>query len=260
MTTFTEYARDPATGDVLFDANGNPLVVPNPQANTYGAMQQRVQYEVLGSPTAQDVQNAIQDAIAQYERETFFFNDMRTFGQVPGSQSDLQTVQGKEFYSAQDLPTLVNMPNIRTIMILAFNNRYPLINRSIDWINDQSISPTWNGLPTDWCWQGNAIRLYPIPNQAYPLILDGTIRFAPLVNATDTNPWVCEAEWLIRSEAKRLLFTNITRDSEQAQLMEMEIFGNPRTGRQGALAQLRRESSRRAGGPGQLRGSRGYMS
>jgi len=242
VTTFTEYVRDPATGQILFGATGAPLIVPNPAANTYGAMT-----------------NAIQDAIAQFERETYWFNDMRTFGDVAGSLSDLQTVEGKEFYSAQDLPVLINMPHIRKIMVLAFQNRYPLEERTMGWIDDTSISPVWNGLPTDWAWQAGAIRIYPIPNDAYPLILDGTIRFAPLVNPTDTNPWMCEAEWLIRSEAKRLLFTNITRDADQAALMEREIYGNPQSGRQGALSQLRRESSRRAGGAGSLRGSRGYL-
>jgi hypothetical protein len=257
VTTFTEYVRDPVTGQILFGSDGSPQVVPNPAANTYGGMIQRVTYEVLGSPIASDVTNAIQDAIAQFERETFWFNDMRTFGGVTGSLSDLQTVLGKEFYSAQDLPTLINMPHIRKILVYAFQNRYPLEYRTMGWIDDQSISPVWNGLPTDWSWQAGALRLYPIPNGQYPLILDGTIRFADLVNPTDSNPWVNEAEWLIRSEAKRLLFTNITRDADQAAMMEREIYGTPQ--RQGALAQLRRESGRRAGGPGALRGSRGWM-
>lgn len=259
MTVFTAYQRDPATGQIQFDSSGNPLIIANPNANTYGALQARVAYEVLGSPTTSDVQAAIQDAIAEYERESFFFNDMRTFGDVTGSASNLQTVDGKEFYSYQDLPTLINMPHLRKIMVLAFNNRYPLNERTQQWIDDQSLSISWMGLPTDFCWQAGALRLYPIPNGGYPLILDGTIRFAPLASPDDANPWVNEAEWLIRSEAKRLLFKNIIRDSEQAAQMELEIFGDPRTGRQGALTQLRRETTRRAGGAGKIRPSRGYF-
>ena len=223
-------------------------------------MQARVQYEVLGSPTITDIQNAIQDAISQYERESFWFNDMRTFGGLAGSQSNLVTTPGKEFYSDVDLPALVTMPHIRSIVALAFNNRYPLIQRTVGWIDDQSISPTWQGLPTDWTWQAGALRLYPIPDNVYGLIIDGTIRFPPLVNPTDWSVWTNEAEFLIRCEAKRQLYLHITRDAQQAQVMEGEIFGNPATGRQGALAQLRRESSRRAGGPGRLRASRGYIS
>ena len=259
MTVSITFQRDPATGQVLFDASGNPLVNANPAANTYGAMQSRIQNEVLGSPQISDIQNAIQDAIAEYERETFWFNSMRTFGAVSGSASDLQTVNAQEFYSYADLPVLTNMPHISKILVLAFANRYPLTQRTPQWIDDQSISTSWQGLPTDWCWQAGALRIYPVPNGGYPLIIDGTIRFPALVNPADYNCWTNEAEKLIRTEAKRLLFREITRDDEQVQAMELELMGDPRTGRQGALGMLRRESMRRAGGTGKLRASRGYM-
>ena len=226
---------------------------------TYGDMQDRIAYEVLGSPTTSDIQTAIMDAIAEYERESFWFNDMRTFGAVTGSLSNLTTIQGKEFYSYQDLQSLANMPHIRKIMVLAFQNRYPLEQRTPQWIDDQSLSTFWQGLPTDWCWQASSLRIFPIPNGVYPLIIDGTIRFPTLVNAADYNCWTNEAEPLIRTEAKRLLFANIIRDPDQALAMESQIFGNPASGRQGYLAQLRRETMRRAGGTGRIRMSPGYM-
>ena len=253
------FDRDPTTGQILFGTDGYPIFASNVGANTYQNLQGRVQNEVLGSPTTTDIQNAIQDAISEYERESFWFNDMRYFGDVTGSSSDLQTVQGQEFYSYADLPMLISMPHLSKILVLAFSNRYPLIQRTKQWIDDQSISTTWQGLPTDWAWQSGALRLYPVPNGGYPLILDGTIRFAPLVNGTDYNCWTNEAERLIRTEAKRLLFRDITRDSDQVAAMELELMGNPQTGRQGALAQLRRETMRRAGGPGKLRPSRSYF-
>lgn len=253
------YDRDPATGAILFDANGYPDFATNAGANTYGQLQARIANEVLGSPTTADIQNAIQDAIVAYERESFWFNSIRSFGST-GSASDLTTVQGQEFYSAIDLPVLANFPHMSKIMVLAFGNRYPLISRTPQWIDDQSFSPTWQSMPTDWATSsGSDLRLYPIPNQAYQLIIDATIRFAPLTADADYNCWTNRAEALIRFEAKRLLFKNITRDAEQALAMELEIFGDLRTGRQGALAMLRRESMRRAGGPGKIRASRGYL-
>ncbi len=254
------YQRDPTTGQVIFDASGYPLVVADPTANTYGQMQTRVSNEVLGAITATDVQNAIQDAIETFERESFWFNDMRYFGGATGSLSNLQTVQGKEFYSYQDLPVLASNPHIMKMYVFAFNNRYPLVQRTPQWIQDQSLSPTWQGLPTDWCWIAGGVQLYPIPNGAYPLIVEGTIRLPVLSADADYNAWTNRAERLIRSEAKRRLFIDLTRDSDQATRMEMEVYGNPGLGRQGALAELRRETMRRAGGPGKLRPSRGYMS
>lgn len=253
------YQRDPATGQVLFDANGYPIYGTNAGANTYGAMQARVQNEVLGPATMAQIQNAIQDAILEYERESFDFNRMRYFGDVTGSDSDLVTVQGKEFYSDADLPVLVNYPHITKILVLAFANRYPLIQRTPQWIDDQSISTTWQGLPTDWAWDSGALRLYPVPNGGYPLIIDATIRFAPMVNTSDYSVWSNRAERLIRVEAKRLLFREINRDEGQAAAMTKELMGDPDVGRQGILAMLRREATRRAGGPGKLRASRNYF-
>ena len=259
MAIQVTFQRDPSTGQVLFDANGYPQYGTNTGANTYSALQQRVQNEVLGSPQTSDIQNAIQDAIAAYERESFWFNQVRSFGAVTGSLSNLQTIAGKEFYSDADLPVLVNMPHISKIRVLAFATRYPLNARTPQWIDDQSISTTWQGLPTDWCWQAGSLRLYPVPNGGYPLILDATVRFAPLVNSTDYSCWTNEAERLIRLEAKRLLFVDIIRDSEQAAVMEREINGDMNANKPGELSRLRRENLRRASGPMKLRPSRGYF-
>jgi hypothetical protein len=146
---------------------------------------------------------------------------------------------------------LLNFPHISKILVLAFNNRYPLVERTTSWIDDASVSPTWMGLPTDWSWDSGALRIYPIPDSTYPLIIDATIRFAPLVNDSDYNPWTNRAEALIRFEAKRLLFLNITRDADQAALMEREALKQ--------LSVLKAETMRRTGGPGRIRPSRGYM-
>lgn len=253
------YERDPASGQILFDANGYPLYGANTGANTYAQLQARIANEVLGSPTTTDIQNAISDAILEYERESFDFNQMRYFGDVTGSGSDLATVQGKEFYSNQDLPVLVNYPHISSIVVLAFNNRYPLLSRSISWIDDQSISTTWQGLPSDWCWQAGSIRIYPVPDAVYPLIINATMRFAPLVNPADYSVWTNRAEKLIRIEAKRLLFRDIIRDAEQVTSMENELMGNPQLGRRGILQMLRGEAFRRGQGSGKIRPSRGYF-
>lgn len=256
------YQTDPATGQLLFDADGYPLqdAVANAGAATYGRLQERVANEVLGAITTTDVQEAIQDAIEYFSSEDLYFNSIRYFGNLSGSSSQLVTVAGKEFYSYPDLHILANMPHIMKGMIFAFNNRFPLICRTPQWIDDQSISPTWQGLPTDFATYPNGmLRLYPIPNQAYQVILEGTIRLPPLSDDADFNVWTNRGANLIRYDAKRRLFTDLTRDEGQANKMAEQIYGIPNI-RQGELGRLRRETMRRAGGPGKLRPSRGYMS
>lgn len=257
------YNRDVATGQTLLDSSGYPQYdgTANAGANTFQQMQDRVKNEVLGSPTTSDIQNAIQDAVNMFERQTFFFNNVRVFGNSTGSLSAIQTVQGKEFYSNVDIPILLNMPHISKVLVVAFSNRYPLNQRTPQWVDDVSVSTTWQGLPTDWAMmEDGALRLYPVPNGGYPLILDATIRFKPLAASGDYSCWTNRAERLIRMAAKMLLFRDIIRDADQMAIFEREVYGDPgRPGLPGELGRLKAESMRRAGGPGKLRASRGWM-
>ncbi len=364
------YVNDGVTGFPIFDVNGYPVFSPsaNAGANTYAQFQAKIQNEILGSPTPAQIQNAIADAIANFESMSFWFNQIRYWGgQVPlasyGLASDggvlilapnnywptstttpgafysdagvcavypggtynpvygpvyfgqisqqgllalggdvlptsdpgvatqlwnmsgqvtissgpgaapyvtpipsgslLQTVAGQELYSAIDLPLLAAMPAISNIQVIAFNNRYSLRSRTKDWMDEQSVSPSWQGLPTDYAIvNGTSVRLYPIPNDVYPLIIYGTTRFYPLVNNSDYNCWTNRGEALIRQEAKRLLFLNITRNPLQAMAMQKEIYGDPGNPyQQGILSRLRRESQTRlgTGGGGKIRASRGHM-
>lgn len=255
------YQRDPATGFILFDVNGYPIQATNSGANTYLQLQNKIADEILGSPTLAQIQTAISDAIATFEGMQFWFSDIRYYGST-GSASNLQTTAGQEVYGGLDLPSLAGMPQVKNVQVIAFNNRYSLNPRTIKWIDDASVSQSWQGLPTDLANSGGVgFRLYPVPDASYPLILDATIRFPPLVNDSDFNVWTNRAEGMIRQEAKRLLHTNITRNYEAADRMEGEVYGNPGKGRQGLLNILRRESSARAGGGGgRIRASRGHMS
>jgi hypothetical protein len=257
------YQTDPATGQLLFDADGYPLLdgTANTGALTYAQMQARVSNEVLGLITIDDVKNAIQDAISRFERETFYGNSIRYFGQLSGSSSDLVTVAGKEFYSYADLHILSNMPHIMGVTVLAFANRYSLTRRTPQWFEDVSVSPAWQGMPTDYTvYPSGMLRIYPIPNDGYPLILNGTMRLRPLDADADYSFWTNRGEKLIRCEAKRNLFVDLTRDEDQAAIMQKEIYGDPTNPRfRGALADLQGESARRTGSGSKLRASRGYF-
>lgn len=254
------YQRDPATGFILFDGSGYPIQSTNSGANTFGDMQTKIADEVLGSPTVAQIKTAITDAISTFEGMQFWFSDVRYYGST-GSASNLQTTQGQEVYGGLDLPSLAGMPYIKNVQVIAFNNRYSLNTRTVQWVDDLSVSQSWQGLPTDLARSGGVgFRIYPVPDASYPLILDATIRFQPLVADGDYNPWTNRAEGLIRQEAKRLLFTNITRNPAQAGAMAQEVYGNAAVGMQGQLNILRRESTARGGGGGgKIRASRGYF-
>lgn len=245
----TTYQRDPTTGQLLFDASGYPLVNAAPAKN-YGIMQARIADEVLGSPTTAQIQNAIQDAIGLHDEGDYWFNSIR-YANVTGSSASFETAPGKEFYSDVDLPILVNYPHISKMQVVVAGTRYRMVPRTSSWVDDMSLLVSQQGIPTDWCWQAGAIRLYLIPSSVYPINFDGTIRFAPLVNDTDTSPWMDDAENMIRYEAKRLLFTHIIRDEAQATVMQGEVDREK--------TRLKGETMLRQAGSGRMRPSSRYF-
>lgn len=227
------------------------------ESGTYGEMQSRIAYEILGGGLVQttDIENAILDAVKDYERQSFYFNEIRdasnpvmdtSFNIVTDSSGNpiydgggWTTVPGVDFYPASYHANIGSMAFIRTLVAVLSTTRYILRPATIQWIEEQQVNPGWRALPTDWCWHAGGIRLYPFPDQAYPMIMTGIMRFPTLAATGDTNPWMVEAEELIRCAAKRRLYLHVLRNPEQAQMMQGE--------EQNALRNLKRESSRRAG-------------
>lgn len=217
-------------------------------SSTYGAMQRQIidelgdRSDLLASRFASansPIKQAIQSAIAKWERENFYFNETYT---VPL----FTTVASQEFYDTDDAADIATSPDIYSLHALISSNRYPLTRRSWDYIEEFSISPTSTGQPQDWAYYGLQIRLYPIPDGAYPIRASSTIRPSALSADADTNVWMQDAYDLIRCEAKRILAADVVNDPELAAKMQAEIYGSPMNPRdRGYLGALKAETFRR---------------
>lgn len=75
------------------------------------------------------------------------------------------------------------------------------------------------GEPAYFARYGNGIVLYMVPNFTFPVIINGTTRFAPLVNDSDSNPYLDEGEQYIRALAKAYLLEDVIRDQAEADRM-----------------------------------------
>jgi len=230
---------------------------------TYGDMQARIADEMLSAATTAQIQNAIQDAIRKYERQRFWFNAVLlrseplenssgipitdSSGAFIDSQPAFSTIQGLEFYDKYLAPAMGTLAHIdKLVLVQGSTNRYSLESRTPQWMDDHSVSTSWRGMPTDWCYVAETIRLYPIPDAIYPIYLLGTGRFVALVTTDDTNPWMVEAEELIRTAAEGILYRRIVRDMPMAQMSMAD--------EQAALQALRRETATR-GAPARIRPS-----
>ena len=196
--------------------------------------------ELSGSGLASSpIKRAIQSAIAKWEREPFYFNEEYS---IPL----FTTVSGQEFYSSTDAPEIASSPNIWLLHVLISGNRYTMLRRNWDYIENISPNPSLRGQPSDWAFLGNQIRFYPIPDAAYPVRATRTGRVIALVADTDSNVWTTDAFDLIRCEAKMILARDTLHDTQIVAESEAAIYGNPGVvGDRGFLGALKAETMRR---------------
>lgn len=222
--------------------------------SNYGLLQKQIADECLDNqgllqPLSPDsglqspINNAIQSAIALWEREVFYFNDFRL---EPTNTSPFKTVIGQEFYGVADYALLATLACIKSVRILESNQRYICKERDSNYMNAVSCSPVNTGMPTDYSFDANQMRFYPIPTAVYPVGLTGTQRLSALAKDTDTNAWTTDAFDLIKSQAKLILAREVIYDAQLESAMTRAIYGDPNNPRErGYLKALKDETTRR---------------
>lgn len=182
------------------------------------------------------IKRAIQSAVAKWERERFYFNE------VYNSATPLfTTVSGQELYTTSDATGIATAPQIDELRALISGTRQVLTRRSWGDLEALSSNPSARGQPSEWAYFGQQIRLYPIPDGAYAIAASRLQRITALSADADTNVWTTEGYDLIRCEAIAHLARGILKDPALAAQAEAQIYG-PR----GYLYMLKAETARRA--------------
>lgn len=233
-------------------------------SGNYIQLQQQVADELgdrtdLMSPLADSglvlspVQNAIQSAIAKWEREPFWFLEsyqtlFNTNGNIPPG------FNGQEFYTVADGAGIASAARIVKLRVLVDGQRYTLEPRTWQYLEDVSVNPqVTSSYPSDWSYFAETIRLYPIPSQAMPVQASYDQRLTNLENESDSNVWTQDAYDLIRTEAKLILAREVLHDAGIVSECQAAIYGTPGVrGERGYLYALKAESTRR-GGRGKIR-------
>jgi hypothetical protein len=178
-------------------------------------LQNRIASDLTRSDLTSQIAYAVSDAVNFYARERFWFNMSRslTFNTVPS-----QIAYGVNDYAV--IPLLVRIdamfvPQAQSIIPL---DRYEppdfeMLNNAV----------TGGGIPKAFTYVDQTIRLWPMPNAAFTMIIHAHYKFPPLVNPTDTNSWTTDAEELIRSHAKLVLYTDVLEDPDGATRMAGKI-------------------------------------
>ena len=178
---------------------------------TYFDMYTRIGDEIQDASLTTQVQRAIQDAIAVYEPTRFYFNQ---------TTATFATVPNQEFYTGSDFTDIPLLIEIDAFMVTIMGVKDPL--QAEDYYEmTRAQNGTWYGPPRTYAYYNQQIRMFPIPDQAYPLTISYHHRLTPLVNPTDSNAWMVDGEMLIRQTAKSYLALDVLQEPNIAQGAQM---------------------------------------
>jgi hypothetical protein len=183
---------------------------------TLGGMKARIARELARTNLTDQIADAINDAIAAYADDRFRFSDIN-----PAAPPTFNTVIGQTVYGAAANANIASafkidyvLINVGTATVQYLDRREP---EDIKLYLQQN---TMQGVPSDYAYEGNSLILAPAPSAVY-LITLGLFLNVPAPAADDTvgNPWMTDAELLIRSRAKFEIATHVTRNKVMAQAM-----------------------------------------
>lgn len=203
---------------------------------TLAIMKARIADE-LGQRTdlTSQIAYAISDAIAAYQAERFYFNETRSI--------TFTTVADQEFYDADVAASLANIWAVRFVTLTVGDHSYSLGYMDPADMEVSSASGTNTGQPGWYTWESNQIRLYPTPSEAWTVRVGCSASVAaPATDGEAANPWMTEAERLIRSRAKLEMAIHVVQDQALAAAMGEAVAE--------AFRQLKDKTTKRLAAPG----------
>ncbi len=183
--------------------------------STLGTMRARIEREMKrGDITASAtcVVDAIVSAIAFFENRRYAFNEFHDQTFTASSSTTYVPV-------AQIGLTPIKLDTVKAVI---GSRDYPLRERTFKQLDDIDAGQ-WYGYPDYYAWQGEALRLYPPPNDNYTIKISGYQKLTEIsaaASAGASNAWMTDAEEMIRLKAKALLFRDELRNFDTAKMFE----------------------------------------
>lgn len=186
---------------------------------TLADLQNRIISEInrddLVDVLAANTNQAISDAIEDYGNERFWFNeDIVTTTALSGQQ-----------YTA--LPS--GYESIDELYVQVGGVQFRMRQKTNQYIQDLYTIPQI-GQPLIWAPLGYQARLWPTPNQTYPLTWLTVSDVAPALVygaipdvANQINNWTTDGMWLICARAKEFLYRNVLKDPDSAVLAHQDV-------------------------------------
>lgn len=171
------------------------------------ALKSRIAAELDRGDLTDQIDQALETALKYYHLDRFYFAESRV---------EFTARAGVAYYAFPDAA------DIDLLELTAPDGRRHRLDR-LQWSELREAlgtSPTEQRRPQAWASYGACFGLWPTPDRAYQLNLS-YVRSLPL---DEGNPFLAEADDLLRYRTKREIYTHVTKDSEMAAAMaEAEI-------------------------------------
>lgn len=191
---------------------------------TLADMKARIISDTLRPDLADAIAREITSAINFYRSKRFYFTEKDT-------EVLFNTVAGQSEYGAA---AQASIPNLIRIDSISLDRDGRVL--SLGLINELAMqrllgdSGALSGDPTYYAYYGQRLRLYAIPDGIYPVRIAGVIRVAaPASDDEEGNPWMNDAEELIRMRAESKIWSVSMGDVQTGaamRAMEEESFQN----------------------------------
>lgn len=151
----------------------------------------------------------LNDAIAHYEVERFWWNEARAL--------TFNTVANQRNYTSSDHASIPYILEFDIVTLARSASDIYALEKQ-DWIDDEAVNAdgTTTGQPFRYSYFSQQIWLDPVPDAAYAVRVAGLFKLTALSADGDSSAWTTlgAGEELIRNRAKALFYINYTRDDE----------------------------------------------
>jgi hypothetical protein len=179
---------------------------------TQGYMKDKIADQIARSDLTTQIAESISDAIAFYQPHRFIFSEARDLS--------LNTVVGQEFYTAADDPNIATLYAFDYITVTIGVAKFDVRRATPEAIELLTQTGTQKGQPYAYSYYNYQLRFYPVPSDVLPLTIAAHMKInAPASDNEASNPWMTEAERLIRGRAKYEIALHYTKDMAEAERM-----------------------------------------
>lgn len=172
---------------------------------TYADLKSRVARELGRRDLESDIDAACKAGIRLYRGRRFRFNELT---------ATMNTIAGQAWYGVSSgLPA--GIQEVDSITVDQWGQQTALCQRAYSELEALDTAQSMRSAPDFWCWYGERLRLWPVPDRVYPLALSCVATIPAPASDDAENAWTGDAEALIRAFAVRTLARDVIRDPEK---------------------------------------------